>query len=107
MGNQEFEMNRHRCNTSCVCLVADTNLEKPWVRTFQRSDRAVDIMTGRFAIVTSLGREDEIKIHKSAQVMPSMYRTGFKEGQKRNMGYLKCFRLRGTILPVKELTEKS
>jgi len=48
-----------------------------------------------------------LKIHRNVQVMPSMCRTGFKEGQERNMDYLKHFRLRGTILPVNELTEKS
>lgn len=64
-------------------------------------------MTGRFAVVTYLGREDELKTHKNAQVMPSICRMGFKEGQEGNMDDLKHFRLRGIILPVKELTEKS
>lgn len=64
-------------------------------------------MTGRFAVVTYLGREDQLKIHRNAQVMPSICRTGFKEGQERNRDYLKHFRLRGTLLPVKELTKKS
>ena len=57
--------------------------------------------------MTYLGREDELKIHKNAQVMPSTCRMGFKEGQERNMDYLKHFKLGGTILPVKELTEKN
>lgn len=57
--------------------------------------------------MTYLGREDELKIHKKAQVMPIICRMDFKEGQEINMDYLKHFRLRGTILPVKELTEKS
>lgn len=64
-------------------------------------------MTSRFAAVTYLGREDNLKIAKNAQVMPSICRMGFKEGQERNMDYLKHFRLKGTILPVEELTEKS
>lgn len=64
-------------------------------------------MARRSVVVTSLAREDGLKIDKNAQVMPSICRTGFKEGRERNTDYLKHFRLRGTILPTKELTEKS
>jgi len=42
-----------------------------------------------------------------APVMPSICRSDLKEGQKRKMDYLRHFRLRGPILAVKELTEKS